>query len=184
VLIAETERLRIRNWQERDGDLFFEINSDPAVMRFFPFRRTRAEADALMSILKARIADKGYGFAALALKDGGAAIGFAGLADTDLAPQIPDGSVEIGWRLAPCFWGKGFATEAAKAWLAFGFERLGLDEIVSFAVHDNQPSLAVMQRLGMTPDPAADFDHPRVPATHPQLKRHVVYRLRKENWVR
>ncbi|RWF91479.1 MAG: N-acetyltransferase, partial [Mesorhizobium sp.] len=87
-----------------------------------------------------------------------------------------------GWRLAPEFWGHGYVTEAAEAWLAYGFETLGLDEIVSFAVRDNSRSTAVMQRLGMIADPASDFEHPDIPDSHAMLKRHVFYRLTAKDW--
>jgi RimJ/RimL family protein N-acetyltransferase len=90
--------------------------------------------------------------------------------------------IEIGWRLAPEFWGKGYVTEAAEAWLAYGFETLGLDEIVSFAVANNRRSTAVMERLGMSADPSADFDHPGIPHSHQALKWHVFYRLSSDDW--
>lgn len=178
----ETARLLIRNWEDRDRDLFHRINSDERVMRFFPFRRTRAEADAFLDRIRADNAARGYGFAALELKETGATIGFAGLYTDTVVPARPGGAVEIGWRLAPEFWGKGYVTEAGGELLRFGFEELALDEIVSFAVKDNAPSIAVMRRLGMRPEPEGDFDHPRVPDTHPHLKRHVLYTLSRGDW--
>lgn len=179
-----TERLILRNWEDRDRDLFFRINSDDRVMEFFGFRRDRAQSDALFDRLRSGIAEQGYGFTAVEIASTGECIGFVGIADTSLEPFLPDGTVEIGWRLAPEFWGHGYVTEAAEAWLAFGFEERGLDEIVSFAVWNNRRSTAVMERLGMRADPAGDFDHPTVPDTHPQLKRHRLYRLSREEWVK
>ncbi|TJV37491.1 MAG: GNAT family N-acetyltransferase [Mesorhizobium sp.] len=177
-----TERLILRNWEGRDRDLFHRINSDERVMEFFPFRRDRAQADAKMDEFRARIAEDGYGFAAAEIVATGECVGFVGLLDTDHVPSLPAGTVEIGWRLAPEFWGKGYVTEAAEAWLAYGFETLGLDEIVSFAVAANRRSTAVMERLGMTADPSADFDHPSIPDSQPALKRHVLYRLTARDW--
>jgi RimJ/RimL family protein N-acetyltransferase len=177
-----TERLILRNWEERDRDLFFRINSDDQVMEYFPIRRARIQSDALFDRLRAGIAEKGYGFTAVEIASTGECIGFVGIAETSLEPFLPDGTVEIGWRLAPEFWGHGYVTEAAEAWLAFGFEARDLDEIVSFAVWDNRRSIAVMERLGMRADPAGDFDHPTVPDTRPQLKRHRLYRLSREVW--
>jgi RimJ/RimL family protein N-acetyltransferase len=177
-----TKRLIMRNWEDRDRELFFRINSDDRVMEFFPFRRDRAQADALFDRLRAAIAEKGYGFAAVEIAATGECIGFVGIADTSLEPFLPAGTIEIGWRLAPEYWGHGYVSEAAEAWLAFGFEELGLDEIVSFAVWDNRRSTAVMERIGMRADPTGDFDHPTVPATHPELKRHRLYRLSREAW--
>ena len=182
MIRLETPRLTLRNWEDRDRDLFHRINSDEAVMRFFPFRRSRAEADAFLDILRTGIAERGYGFAAIEVKENRACAGFAGLHPSGPIPPRPEGATEIGWRLAPEFWGKGYVTEAGEAWLRFGFETLHLDEIVSFAVWNNHASTAVMERLGMRRDPAGDFDHPKVPDTHPALKRHVFYALSRDDW--
>ncbi|MNL65918.1 hypothetical protein D3C87_1903150 [compost metagenome] len=90
--------------------------------------------------------------------------------------------MEIGWRLATRFWGHGYATEAAKALLALGFADKGYKQIVSFAVANNVRSTAVMERIGMRRDVEGDFNHPRVPDSHPHLKRHVLYRLSIDEW--
>ncbi|RWM23376.1 MAG: N-acetyltransferase [Mesorhizobium sp.] len=177
-----TERLILRNWEDRDRELFYRINSDERVMEFFPFRRDRAAADAKMDEFRAWIAEDGYGFAAAEIIETRECIGFIGLLGTDHLPFLPAGTVEIGWRLAPEFWGHGYVTEAAEAWLAYGFETLGLEEIVSFAVKNNSRSTAVMERLGMVADPASDFDHPGIPDSHAALKRHVFYRLTAKDW--
>lgn len=184
MIRLETQRLVIRNWEDRDRDLFHLINSDNEVMRFFPFRRAREQADAMMDRLRANNEARGYGFAALELKASGKAIGFAGLHPDNIPEAQPEPFIEIGWRLAREHWGKGFVTEAGRGLLRFGFEGLGVQEIVSFAVQDNDRSIAVMKRLGFTHDPSCDFDHPRVPDTHPHLKRHVFYRLKREEWRR
>ncbi|WP_428429218.1 GNAT family N-acetyltransferase [Pararhizobium sp.] len=182
MIILETERLRIRNWLETDRSLFAEINADPKVMEFFPRRRSREEADALMDEAQRRISETGLGFFALALKGTDEPIGFLGLARTDLEPFLPDGTVEIGWRLAVRFWRQGFVTEAGQAMLRHGFEQHALQEIVSFAVENNARSTAVMTRIGLRRDPSRDFQHPRVPETTPHLKQHVVYALSREEW--
>ena len=179
-----TERLILRNWEERDRDLFHRINSDDRVMEFFPFRRDRAEADAMMDRMRKDILAHGYGWTAVEIAASRTCIGFVGLHDAEIEPIVPAGTIEIGWRLAPEFWGHGYVTEAAEALLDFGFETLGRDEIISFAVWNNHRSTAVMERLGMTRDAAGDFDHPRVPDTHPELKRHVLYRLSRDDWRR
>ena len=178
-----TQRLILRNWEDRDRELFHSINSDERVMEFFPFRRDRAAADAKMDEVRAWIEADGYGFAAAEIAATGECIGFVGISGTEDIDVLPAGATEIGWRLAPEFWGKGYVTEAAEAWLAYGFETLELDEIVSFAVRENHRSTAVMQRLGMRRDQDGDFDHPSVPKSHPHLKRHVLYRLSREDWL-
>ncbi len=182
MIVSETERLRIRAWKEADRDLFFEINNDAEVMAFFPHRRNREETDALFDRVGQGIAETGLGFFAVALKKDGRPIGFCGLAYTDLEPHLPKGTVEIGWRLAAPFWGKGYITEAASDLLRYGFDEKGLREIVSFAVPDNTRSTAVMARLGMHRDPARDFNHPRIPADKPQLVRHVLYAITRAEW--
>jgi RimJ/RimL family protein N-acetyltransferase len=173
----ETERLRVRRWEERDRPGFHRLNSDTAVMRFFPFRRDRAESDAMLDRLNAMLDRDGMTFFALELKSDGALIGMTGLAR--LGPDFPFApGVEIGWRLLPEAWGKGYATEAARACLDRAFPTFDLAEVVSFCVDGNLASEAVMRRLGFRPDGV--FDHPAVdPATHPQLVRHKLYRLPK-----
>ncbi|TKT80109.1 GNAT family N-acetyltransferase [Aquamicrobium sp. LC103] len=182
MMRIETPRLIIRNWEERDRDLFHRINSDDRVMEFFPFRRTREEADAFMETIRAANEERGYGFAALELRETGECMGFAGLHSDSVAPARLPGAMEIGWRLAPEYWGKGYVTEAAEALLDFGFVTLDLDEIISFAVWDNDRSTSVMRRIGMAAEPESDFDHPRVPDTHPHLKRHAFYRITRDEW--
>ncbi len=177
----ETERLIIRNWTEEDRELFHLINSDEKVMEFFPFRRTREASDKMMNDLKTGIQREGYGFTALELKKTGECIGFCGLANAHFEDGLEDAGVEIGWRLAPQFWGKGYVTEASLKLLDFGFNTLGLDEIISFAVKDNQNSFAVMERIGMKRVPSRDFYHPLVPNTHPHLKPHLFYSLQNPN---
>lgn len=174
----ETERLIIRNWKEDDRDLFHLINSDDQVMAYFPFRRDRAASDKMMDELKQDIAKHGFGFTALELKETGECIGFCGLHYCKAEPVLSRNNIEIGWRLAPQFWGKGYVTEASLRLLDFGFSDLELDEVISFAVHANEKSFAVMKRIGMLHDEAKDFDHPLVPDTHPHLKRHCYYYLK------
>jgi RimJ/RimL family protein N-acetyltransferase len=177
-----TERLILRNWEDRDRGLFHRINSDERVMEFFPFRRTRAEADAKLDEFRAAIERNGYGWTAAEIAASGQCIGFVGLNRVSHLPFLPAGAIEIGWRLAPDFWGHGYVAEAARAWLDFGFTTLGVDEIVSFAVWNNRRSTAVMERIGMTRDPSRDFDHPAVPGSHPHLKRHVFHALSRADW--
>lgn len=181
--IIETPRLILRNWYESDRPLFHEINSDPVVMEYFPMRRTRQEADSLMDKFERIITDNGFGFFALEDRASGEVLGFTGLLKTDLEPYIPRDTLEIGWRLPQRYWGKGYVSEAAQACLAHAFNVLDQREVVAFAVQDNHRSTAVMQRLGMTHNPQQDFDHPKVPDTHPQLKRHVLYRISKDQWL-
>lgn len=184
IVILETPRLRLRNWLEVDRDLFREINSDPKVMEFFPFRRSHEEADLLFDRVNAMIRENGLGFYAVELKESGEAMGFCGLAPANMPGIFPSETIEIGWRLATRFWGNGYITEAAKALLGYGLKAKGLDAIISFAVAQNHRSTAVMKRIGMTHCPELDFDSPRVPDSHPHLKRHVTYAAVKDGQTR
>jgi len=182
--ILLTERLRVRNWRENDRPLFYEINSDPKVMEFFPHRRSAEEADAFMDKVAGQIATTGYGAYALALKDTDEPIGFCALMPAAMPGLLPEETIEIGWRLARRFWGNGYVTEAARALLDYAFDVKRLDAIVSFAVPENRRSTAVMERLGLVHMPTMDFDHPRVPDTHPHLKRHIFYAITRDAWLK
>lgn len=171
----ETERLLLRRWRDRDREPFAALCADHRVMEFFPSTQTREQADAVIDRMSSHIERHGFGFWALEDRASGEFLGFTGLWNVSFtAPFTP--AVEIGWRLAHRFWGKGYASEAARASLAFGFDTLRLAEIISFAVLANQRSRRVMERIGMIPDPSGDFDHPNLLAGHP-LQRHALYRL-------
>lgn len=171
-----TPRLVLRAWRDADLPAFAALNADPAVMRFMPGPLDRAGSDAMVDRLRAAWVEQGFGVWAV---EASGVAGFAGC--VGLAVPRFQGAftpcVEILWRLSSAHWGRGYATEAARAAVAFGFDTLGLPEIVAFTVPANRPSRAVMERLGMqTCTPADDFDHPGLPAGHP-LRRHVLYRL-------
>jgi RimJ/RimL family protein N-acetyltransferase len=174
--VLETDRLILRRWTRRDCAPFARLNGDPEVMAHFPAPLTRAESDATVARLVDRWAEDGIGFGVAERKADGAFLGMVGLARVRFAAPTLAGAVEVGWRLSREHWGQGYATEAARRWLDYGFEEMGVDEIVAFAVPDNLRSQAVMRRLGMNPDPARDFEHPSLPAGHP-LRPHSVYAL-------
>jgi RimJ/RimL family protein N-acetyltransferase len=170
----KSERLILRRWRDEDLEPFAALNADPVAMRFMPGAMTRDETRALIARMEEH--HRGHGFGVWAVEAPGVApfVGFLGLQRVGFeAPFTP--AVEIGWRLAPAFWGQGFATEGAKVAIRFGFENLNLDQIVSFTVPSNKASWAVMERIGMTRDAHGDFDHPRLPEGHP-LRRHILYR--------
>ncbi|MFC9689934.1 GNAT family N-acetyltransferase [Kribbella sp. NPDC056951] len=170
-----TDRLLLRQWRDSDREPFAGLNADPAVMEHFPRLVTREESDALIDRASASIADQGWGLWAVEVRSTGEFIGFTGMAVPRFEAAFLPG-VEIGWRLAKSAWGNGYAPEAARAALAFGFGSAGLTEIISFTATTNLPSQRVMQKIGMTHD--EDFDHPNIPDGH-RLKRHVLYRISK-----
>jgi len=176
----ETDRLALRGWRDADREPFAELNADPRVAEFLGPPLDRVASDALVDRILARWASDGHGLWAVERRADGVFLGFVGLAAPSFEAAFTP-CIEVGWRIAAPFWGRGYATEAACAALRFGFEECGLDEIVSFTTAANVRSRAVMERLGMTRDPAEDFDHPRLADGNP-LRPHVLYRLRRDVW--
>jgi RimJ/RimL family protein N-acetyltransferase len=172
-----TDRLLLRPWCDSDREPFAAMNADPRVMSYFPATLTRAESDALIERCIAHQRAHGFSFFALELRKCGEFIGFTGIARPAFEAHFTP-CVEIGWRLACDYWNCGYATEAARECLRFAFGPLGLTEVVAYTVPANLPSRRVMEKLGMTHDPADDFDHPRLAEGHP-LRRHVLYRARR-----
>jgi RimJ/RimL family protein N-acetyltransferase len=173
LIEIETERLRLRQWRLADREPFAAMNADPRVMEFFPATLTQAESDAMADRCQLLIEERGWGFWAAECKATREFIGFVGL-HTPSAELPFSPCVEVGWRLAFPYWGKGFASEAAKEALLVGFHSLGLKEVVSFTAVGNLRSRAVMERLGM--QECGTFDHPQVPEGL-GLRRHCLYRL-------
>ena len=172
-----TQRLLIRAWRDDDLDAVAAMNADPRVMEFFPSVATREETAAQVAGTRARLAETGYGFMPVEVVGGAAFVGMVALAVPRFHAHFMP-AVEIGWRLAAAHWGRGYATEAARALLAYGFEQLALPEIVSFTTTHNVRSRRVMEKLGMSHTREDDFLHPSLPDDHP-LKPHVLYRLRR-----
>jgi RimJ/RimL family protein N-acetyltransferase len=172
-----TERLLLRRWRPEDRPLFAALNADPRVMEFFPKLLSREESDATADRIEAHFAQHGFGLWAVEVPGVTPFAGFVGLAHPRFEATFTP-CVEIGWRLAAEHWGRGYATEGARAALAFGLSELKLAEILSFTVPDNFRSRRVMEKIGMAHAPAEDFDHPLLPAGH-KLRRHVLYRCRR-----
>ena len=171
----ETERLLLRGWRTGDLEPFAEMNADPLVMEHFPSAMTAQETGLMVARIEPAFEEHDFGLFAVEVKSTNTFIGFCGLSVPYIdAPFMP--AVEVGWRLAKQHWGNGYATEAARAAIVYGFGTAGLDEIVSFAIPANQRSLKVMERLGMTHDPRDDFDHPRF-LDDERLRHHLLYRM-------
>jgi len=174
IVELDTPRLRLRRWREEDREPFAAMNADPAVMEFFPAPQSREASDASIDAWQAQLESRGWSNWAVELVESGEFMGFVGLSVPRRAlPCSP--CVEVGWRLARRFWGRGLASEAARAALGAGFERIGLAEIVSFTALGNLRSRAVMERIGMQ-DAHQDFEHPGVPEGH-SLRPHCLYRI-------
>jgi RimJ/RimL family protein N-acetyltransferase len=175
-----TDRLILRLWRPSDLEPFAAVNADPCVMEHFPNLLSRAESDERVARISQHFDQHGFGLWAIEVPNVAPFIGFAGLAITRFEAAFTP-CIEIGWRIAHEYWGRGYAPEAATASLNDGFERFNFHEVLSFTVPANQRSRRVMEKLGMTYSPAEDFDHPNVPENH-RLRRHVLYRLPRANW--
>jgi RimJ/RimL family protein N-acetyltransferase len=174
-----TPRLWLRRWRPEDLEPFAALNADPDVMEHFPSTLSREETAAAVGRVEEHFERHGFCFWAAEVPGRAPFIGFIGLAVPAFEASFTP-CVEIGWRLARPWWGQGLVTEGARAALAYGFERLGLSEIVSFTVPGNVRSRRVMEKLGMRY--SKDFSHPQIDPSHP-LCRHVLYRLPRTEWT-
>ena len=181
--MLRTERLLLRRWKDSDRLPFARLNADPRVMEFLGGPLSREQSDALIECAEEHFRLHGFGAYAAEILGTGEFAGFIALMIPSFQAHFTP-CVEIGWRLAASMWGRGYATEGARALArhAFGelgLDQLGLDQLVSFTVPANVRSRRIMEKLGMTRDPADDFDHQRLSEGDP-LRRHVLYRLSRE----
>ena len=181
MAVLTTPRLILRHWRESDLEPFAALNADPETMQFMAHCLAREESDALARRAAADIERRGWGLWAVEAQAQQQFIGCVGLAVPAFRAHFTP-CVEIAWRLVRSSWGRGYATEGARACLAFAFQSLGLVAVVAFTVPANLRSRAVMERLGMRRDARDDFDHPQLPAGH-ALSRHVLYRLSAPQWA-
>ena len=180
--MRRTERLLLRRWRDSDREPFAAMNADPDVVEHLQGPMSRDRSDDFVDRIEAHWIEHGWGLWAVEVPELAPFVGYVGLWP---AEYVERGMVEVGWRLAGEHWGHGYATEAAREALRFGFTDVGLDEIVSFTVPQNVRSRRVMERIGLVRQPERDFDHPRVdPVAHPQLVRHVFYALSRSEWAR
>ena len=181
--MIRTERLLLRRWRDEDRAAYVAMNQDPRVMEHFQGLTSPEDSIAFIDRVEAHWDEHGWGLWAVEVPGVCPFVGFTGL--WPATHVLGWESREVGWRLAHAHWGHGYATEAAREALRFGFQDIGFDEVVSFTVPQNVRSRAVMERIGLVRDPDGDFDHPRVNAVaYPQLVRHVLYRLGRDAWVR
>lgn len=179
-MVIQTQRLALRPWIPADREPFSRINADPRVMEFLPAPLSVNESNQLADRIDAHFRERGFGLFAAELRQNHSFIGFIGLSVPGFHASFTP-CVEIGWRLSAEHWGQGLATEGAQAVVRHAFEALGIDDLVSFTVPGNSRSRRVMEKLGMTRDPAEDFDHPGLPYGDP-MRRHVLYRLGRSDF--
>jgi RimJ/RimL family protein N-acetyltransferase len=179
IVELESERLKLRQWIKDDWPDFARLCADPLVMKHFPAILSQNESIKMADAVSALISERGWGFWAVEEKSSGRFIGFVGLHVPQ--PALPcSPCVEIGWRLAKEYWGKGYATEAGKVALKFAFEELQLAEVVSFTAVENLKSRAVMERLQML-NTHQNFEHPSIPVGH-KLREHILFKITRGQW--
>lgn len=175
------KRLRLRQWKLEDRKVFREMGKDPEVMRYFPNLLSFKESDQLALRISDLIDQQGWGFWAVELLETNEFIGFTGLHRQFPKSGLPcTPFMEISWRLARPYWGKGYGYEAAQQALKYAFNTLNCEQVYAFTTVNNQPSRQLMTELGMQ-DLEQDFDHPKV--NHPELKRHCLYAIGQHEWL-
>ena len=179
VKAIETERLKLRQWKAADRQPFVELNADPEVMEYFPSTVSESDSDQFIQRVTAKIAESGWGFWAVELKETNDFIGFVGLSNPASKLSF-NPCTEIGWRLAKMYWGRGYATEAAQAALTFAFENLAISEVVSFTSVQNKRSQSVMKNINIT-DTGQNFIHPSIPLGS-ELQEHVLFKITRSVW--
>jgi RimJ/RimL family protein N-acetyltransferase len=179
--IIETERLLLRIWKKEDAMVYFQINQDPKMIEFLREPLTMEQVNNFILTTNSHNDKHGYTLWASELKGSGKLMGFIGLRYTDWTSHFTP-AVEIGWRLGSQYWGKGYATEGAKASLDYGFKKCMLKEIVSFTVPANTRSIRVMEKIGLKRDLDGNFSHPQLPVNH-LLSLHILYRLTKDDYL-
>lgn len=181
AVTLRTERLLLRQWRDEDLEPFTALNSDPQVMQHFPRLLDRDATADIIERMQGHHDSCGFGYWPVELPGIAPFIGFVGLMITPFQAHFTP-CIETAWRLARPYWGHGYATEGATASLAFAFDSIPvLDEVVAFAVLENQRSTRVMERLGMVRRPEDDFDHPNLEEDSP-LRRHCLYRMPRTTW--
>jgi RimJ/RimL family protein N-acetyltransferase len=176
-----TDRLVLRRWRASDRDAFAAMNADPAVMEHMQGLLSRERSDAFIDRIEAHWEASGWSLWAVEVPGVAPFVGYVGLWPADYVTGAP--MVEVGWRLAREHWGHGYVTEAAREALRFGFDDVGLEEIVSFTVPQNVRSWRVMERIGLVRQPSRDFDHANVDAVaYPHIVRQVFYALGRDAW--
>nr|WP_165781732.1 GNAT family N-acetyltransferase [Leptospira adleri] len=175
----ESERLILREWEERDRIPFSKMSSDPIVMKYFPSLLSREESDRLIAKIQNHFQTFGYGLWVLETKRNREFLGFTGFMNVGFTSFFTP-AIEIGWRLHSSFWNRGYATEAALACLDYGFSALQFPEVVSFTSVLNERSQSVMKRIGLKE--VGFFSHPNLSKDH-ILSEHVLYKASGLEWL-
>lgn len=175
----KTERLVLRGWRDEDVPAFHAICSDPTVMATLGAPLSYEQTEALVARMQGLQADLRHCFWAMERREDARLIGWCGIIRGSVGPVVDQ--PEAGWRMAADCWGKGYASEAARASIDWAFANLPDPAVYAITSDGNQRSRAVMERMGMTRLAEGDFDHPKVDPASPLL-RHVTYSVTREDW--
>ncbi len=181
-VVATTDRLALRTWDRADLDTFVRLTNTPAVMRWLGGVWSRDDHEAAFDRIETYQRSHGHTYWIIERKADGALLGFCGLKRVNSpGAGALTGDFEIGWRLREDVWGQSIAKEAAIASLDLAFGRFGAPHVVAITVPGNSASLALMQRLGMTPWPDRDYVDPRF-ADPGEFNPSVVSRIAADDW--
>ena len=180
IVELKTPRTLLRQWKAEDFKPFAALNADPKVNEFYPSVLETDRSNSIADRFKSLIEENGWGFWAVELIEEKRFIGFVGLNRPDYELPVKP-CLEVGWRLATQYWGRGLATEAATEAINYGFNSLEDEQIYAFTSVSNKRSRAVMERLGMQ-NMQSNFNHPML-AECPALIEHVLYKVNKKDWL-
>lgn len=175
--LFKSERLGFRNWCDSDIDPMIAISANPVVMEFFSYTATPDQTRTFIDRMKVMYASKSYCYFAVDELETGEFIGFIGLCDQDYDVEFAP-CTDIGWRLDPKFWNKGYATEGAKACLNYAFEETEVDDVYSTTTQIHDASINIMKKIGM--ELHLNFVHPKLKGDQ-RLENCVCYRIQKKN---
>lgn len=178
-VVAETDRLTLREWGEGDADRFYAVMNTPAVMRHLGGVQTQATWDAAVGRILGFQREFGHTFWLVERKDDSELLGFCGLKRVNAEGTKLKGQCEIGWRLRETAWGQGYAKEAAIASLDLAFGKYGAPYVVALTIGPNAQSQGLMKRLGMSRRRDLDFDDPRF---GPEMNPTIVFWIEAADW--
>lgn len=181
-IIVETERVILRRWEPGDVDAWLEHLNTPECTAHLGGVRTPEEVAEKFDKMVRGWEENGFSFLMMAHRDSGLFLGTCGIAriENDAAPDELQGAVQVGWQLRADYWGQGYAVEAARAVMDFGFDRAGVDCIYSQTSHANRASWRVMEKLGMRRRADLDYDDPKYPAKDNPT---IIYAITRADWL-
>lgn len=176
----ETQRLLLRQWKDDDYEPFHEMNVALRVEHYYPPVLNRAASDAFIDRARELFDRHGWGVLVMERREDAAFLGWCGLHLPGLEAGMPQACMSLFWRVAPRFWGHGYAAEAAGEIIRHAFETLGEPELACFASPDNRRAMAVLGFLGMHSS-GKRFTPRFFPPGHPHREQEI-FRITRAEW--